>query len=135
MKGLVFMNNKDIANEWFTFADNDLKSAKFLFHMYPAPLEIICYLCQQSAEKYLKGFIAMNGGRILKTHDLTLLNKTCIEYDQSFQKIQGACIELVDYATQARYPFHLELDEHDQKKAVESAEKIRKLILNLVDNS
>jgi HEPN domain-containing protein len=58
------MNNKDIANEWFAFADNDLKSAKFLLRMHPTPLEIICYLCQQSAEKYLKGFIAMNGGKI-----------------------------------------------------------------------
>ena len=128
----MFINNKDIANEWFAFADNDLKSAKFLLRMHPTLLEIICYLCQQSAEKYLKGFIAMNGGKILKTHDLTLLSKFCIEYDQSFQKIQDACIELVDYATQARYPFHLELDEHDQKKAVESAEEIRKLILSKV---
>ncbi|MDD2433459.1 MAG: HEPN domain-containing protein [Clostridia bacterium] len=126
------MNNKDIANEWFAFADNDLKSAKFLLRMHPTPLEIICYLCQQSAEKYLKGFIAMNGGKILKTHDLTLLSKFCIEYDQSFQKIQDACIELVDYAIQARYPFHLELDEYDQKKAIESAEEIRKLILSKV---
>ncbi len=56
MKELVFMNNKDIANEWFAFADNDLKSAKFLLRMHPTPLEIICYLCQQSAEIF-KGLL------------------------------------------------------------------------------
>lgn len=78
MKGLVFMNNKDVVNERFAFAENDLKSAKFLLHMIPPPLEIICYHCQQSAEKYLKGYIALKGGKIIKTHDLTLLNKICI---------------------------------------------------------
>ena len=54
------MNNRDIAQEWFMFATNDLKSAEFLLNMKPLPLEIICYHCQQSAEKYLKGYIALN---------------------------------------------------------------------------
>lgn len=44
------MNNKDIAKEWFMFANNDLNSAEFLLNMKPLPLEIICYHCQQSAE-------------------------------------------------------------------------------------
>ncbi|WP_200800676.1 HEPN domain-containing protein [Carboxydothermus pertinax] len=43
--------------------------AKYLMNMIPKPSNIICYHCQQSAEKYLKGFIALNGGQILKTHD------------------------------------------------------------------
>lgn len=31
----------------------DLEAAKFLTNMHPQPLEIICYHCQQSAEKIL----------------------------------------------------------------------------------
>lgn len=123
------MNNKGIANEWFAFADNDLKSAKFLLHMKPRPLEIICYHCQQSAEKYLKGYIALKGGKLIKTHDLTLLNKVCIEYDIDFQEIEDDTIELVDYGVQVRYPFHLELEEQDVKKAIESAERVKKFVL------
>ena len=53
------MNNREIANEWFSYEENDLNSAKFLLNMYPKPLEIICNHCQQSAEKYLKGFLAI----------------------------------------------------------------------------
>lgn len=109
------MNNKSIANEWFIFADNDLKSAKFLLHMNPLPLEIICYHCQQSAEKYLKGYISLNGGKLIKTHDLTLLNKVCIEYDIDFQEMEDDTIEL---------------EEHDVKKAIESAERIKNFVLN-----
>ncbi|WP_282433370.1 HEPN domain-containing protein [Desulfosporosinus sp. FKA] len=41
-------------------AETGLQSALFLLNMHPAPLEIICYHCQQSAEKYLKGYIALN---------------------------------------------------------------------------
>ncbi|MCD4692773.1 MAG: HEPN domain-containing protein [Calditrichales bacterium] len=46
------MDNKDIANEWFEIANMDLSSASFLKNMQPVPIEIICYHCQQSAEKY-----------------------------------------------------------------------------------
>ncbi|MCF6465951.1 HEPN domain-containing protein [Clostridium sp. Cult2] len=126
------MNNKDIANEWFNFAENDLKSAKFLLQMKPQPLEIICYHCQQSAEKYLKGYIAFKGGELIKTNDLTLLNKVCIEYDGDFQVIMDDTIELIDYGVHVRYPFHFELEEDDARKAIESAEKIQSFILNKV---
>ncbi|SHH84037.1 HEPN domain-containing protein [Caloranaerobacter azorensis DSM 13643] len=129
------MNNKDIAYEWFDFADNDLDSAKFLLQMYPIPLEIICYHCQQSAEKYLKGYIALNGDNIIKTHDLTLLNKICMKFDKDFQEIEDDCIELVDYGVQVRYPFRIELEEQDMKKALESAERIKNFILDKVKQS
>jgi HEPN domain-containing protein len=29
--------------------------------MHPTPVEVICYHCQQSAEKYLKGYIVLHG--------------------------------------------------------------------------
>lgn len=126
------MNNKDIAKEWFDFAENDLKSAKFLLQMNPIPIEIICYHCQQSAEKYLKGYIALNGGSIIKTHDLTLLNKLCVKYNNDFRKIEDDCIELVDYGVQVRYPFNLDLEEYDMKNAIESANSIRDFIIDKV---
>lgn len=126
------MNNKDIAKEWFDFAENDLKSAKFLLQMNPIPIEIICYHCQQSSEKYLKGYIALNGGNIVKTHDLTLLNKLCVKYDNDFRQIEDDCIELVDYGVQVRYPFNLDLEEYDMRNAIESANSIRNFIIDKV---
>jgi HEPN domain-containing protein len=126
------MNNKNIADEWITIANCDLNSAKFLTNMQPTPLEIICYHCQQSAEKYLKGYIAFIGGTILKTHDLTILNKTCKQHDENFQNIDDDCVELVDYGVQVRYPFHFDLEESDMRQAIESAERIKKYILEKI---
>ena len=51
------MDNIEVSKEWFEFAKRDLESAKFLINMYPKPIEIICYHCEQSAEEYLKGYI------------------------------------------------------------------------------
>lgn len=124
------MNNKDVAYEWFSYAENDLNSAKFLMKMHPIPIEIICYHCQQSAEKYLKGYIALNGGSIIKTHDLIILNKACTKYDKDFYKIENDCIELVDYGIQTRYPYHIDLEENDMKEAIVSADKVKKFILS-----
>ena len=123
------MDNNTLANEWFNFADAVLQSALFLLNMHPSPLEIICYHCQQSAEKYLKGFIALNGGDLLKTHDLLILNKKCCLYNANLSILEDDCISLTDYGVQVRYPFHIEITQEDTKMAIESAQRIKNLIL------
>jgi HEPN domain-containing protein len=49
------------AQEWERYAAMDLDSAEYLLHMIPVPIEIICYHCRQSAEKYLKGYLVLCG--------------------------------------------------------------------------
>jgi HEPN domain-containing protein len=78
------MDNRTISKEWFDIADKDLSSAKYLQNMHPIPIEIICYHCQQSAEKFLKGYLAGNGHKIVKTHDLILPNKLCKKFNDEF---------------------------------------------------
>lgn len=40
------MKNKELIQEWIDFAKMDFLTAKHLYeHMYPKPLEIICYHC------------------------------------------------------------------------------------------
>ena len=76
----------------------------------------------------MKGFIALNGGRISKTHDLLMLNKVCLTFCERFIEIENECIELTDYGVQMRYPFHIEIEEQDMIKAVKSVEKIIELV-------
>jgi len=118
------MNNKDVANEWFEYARHDFESAKYLLNMKPKPFEIICYHFQQSVEKYLKGFIALNGGEVIKTHDLGMLNKECCKHDESFKLIENECIDLTDYGVQVRYPFHIDLEESDVTEALKNTERV-----------
>jgi len=130
-KGFWFMDHNSIAEEWFHYANSDFEAAKFLQSMLPKPLEIICYHCQQSSEKYLKGFIAKNGGEINKTHDLIALNKLCAKYNPRFSEITDDCVNLTDYGVQTRYPFELEIHEEDMILAIKSAETIQMFVNQL----
>lgn len=62
------MANNNTVNEWIQFSDMDYNTAIFLFDtMRPKPLEIICYHCQQAAEKLLKGLLIFNNKPLQKT--------------------------------------------------------------------
>ncbi|MCI0441792.1 HEPN domain-containing protein [bacterium] len=123
------MDNKDIAREWFKIAELDLSSAEFLQKMNPVPVEIICYHCQQSAEKYLKGFLALSGEEIKKTHDLIQLNKMCQKYYEDFKSIEDSCLMLTNYGVNIRYPFPMDINEADMKIAFRNAQKIKDFVL------
>ena len=127
------MNNRDIAEEWFKMAEIDFDSANFLLAMKPVPFEIICYHCQQCVEKYLKGFIALNGGQILKTHDLLILNKECVNFKNEFKEIENECMELTDYGVQVRYPFHIEIEDYDVQNALKNTQKAIDLVKKIIE--
>lgn len=62
--------------KWIDMAEMDYGVAKHLYETYyPKPYEIICYHCQQSAEKIIKGIIIETGatGGMPKSHDLSFL--------------------------------------------------------------
>ena len=123
------MDNKDVAKEWFKVAETDLTSAEFLQDMRPIPIEIICYHCQQSVEKYLKGFLALKGEEIRKIHDLVRLNKMCQKYEKDFETIEEDCLLLTDYAVNVRYPFPMDINESDLNLALKSAQRVKKYVL------
>ena len=123
------MNNNQIVQEWLRYAGQDLDSARYLMGMKPLPVEIICYHCQQSVEKYLKAFLCFHGETIRRTHDLIALNKLCIQYDNAFLEIEEECLSLTDYGVQARYPFHLDLNETDAQSAIITAERVQVFLM------
>ncbi|OFX27324.1 MAG: hypothetical protein A2033_10935 [Bacteroidetes bacterium GWA2_31_9] len=128
------MSKADIVKEWIFLADSDLNSAVFLKGMFPVPIEIICYHCQQCAEKYLKAFLAFNDELIIKTHDLTILNKMCNKINAGFSSIEEQCLRLTDYSTNVRYPTSLDINENDMNLAIIDATKIKIFINNLINN-
>jgi len=128
------MENKDIAEEWFRIAENDLSSAEYLQNMIPVPVEIVCYHCQQAAEKYLKGYLALKEEKLIKTHDLIILNKTCQKYDPDFKRIEEACLILTDYGVNIRYPFPMDINESDMHVALERTQEVKEFILVKVYN-
>lgn len=71
------MKKNDLVEEWMEYAQRDILSAKYLTSMKPEPLEIICFHCQQAAEKALKAYLVFLEIRVPKTHDLDQLLELC----------------------------------------------------------
>lgn len=85
---------------------------------YPKPLEIICYHCQQAAEKGIKALIIYYGaqGGMPKLHDLSfLLNqiKHQVDIEDKFYEYADT---LTPYGVSVRYPNELFLEEKMLKR-------------------
>ncbi len=76
----------------------------------------------------MKGFLVLQGERIGKTHDLTLLNQKCSSFDNDFVTVADDCLMLTDYGVNVRYPFPLEITEADMRLAIKSAINIRDFV-------
>ena len=62
--------------EWLEFAAMDLDSAQFPLGMRPVPVEIICYHCEQAAEKLLKAvLVAADIAPVSYTHRTLATNR------------------------------------------------------------
>ena len=111
------MKNEQTVKLWFQFAEMDYSTALFVNgNMYPKPLEIICYHCQQSAEKNIKAILIANGLPLSKTHDLgLLLEALSIEIPE---KVFDAADNLTPYGVKTRYPQEVQIDEVLVKKAI-----------------
>jgi len=114
--------NNPIVNEWIYFARMDYDCALHLARTRrPAPIEIVCYHCQQAVEKILKGYIAAQGGTIVKTHDLKILIEQCKQYSSDFGEYAKLCSNLTTYISSTRYPPKPDLVEQDMEHALKDA--------------
>jgi HEPN domain-containing protein len=120
------MNINDV-KEWMTIADDDFDSAKILNEAVRKHMEVICYLCSQATEKYLKCYLTYKNIIPEKTHNLVLLNDKCIEIDNSFQEIKMECGFLNRYVNEIRYPNRIQVYEEDTVYVMRSVEKIMNL--------
>jgi HEPN domain-containing protein len=118
------MTNLESAREWMHFSEMDFNSASFLMNMQPIPTEIICYHCQQSAEKSLKAILILNDIFPPKIHDLQELKTLCLPYITEAQNIEDACNHLNQYSVRPRYPQEIEITGEQLKKAIADAKII-----------
>ena len=127
------MDDNDVSIGWFKKAENDLKNAEFVIKMINPPTDTICFHCQQTAEKYLKGYLAFFGKEIPKIHDLEELISLCENIDLSFSNLYEIAIELTDYAVVVRYPgIEYEIPIEDAEQSIEQAKKIKNFVLESI---
>ena len=113
--------------DWINTAETDFGVAKHLFETYyPKPLEIICYHCQQAAEKAVKGVIIFFGaqGGLPKKHDISFLMnqlKNMVAIDDILYDYADT---LTPYGVAVRYPNELFLEERHAEQALAYAGEI-----------
>ena len=129
------MGKAEILRQWLARGDEELRSAVHLYTMHhPTPDETICYLCQQSAEKYFKGYIFLHDIEPEKTHDLRELLKKCEESEPSFSILLSKLQILNEYAVLPRYPNELGITNEDMKNAIVHAKSIQEFVLRILYN-
>lgn len=126
------MKNEQLIKEWMDFAEMDFLTAKHLYeHMYPKPLEIICYHCQQCIEKLLKGVLISKDVTLRKTHDLGLLAEMLQDYTDVDEKYLEMCDDLTPYGVKIRYPQELFIEEYNVEKALEETQELHDWLIGL----
>ena len=89
---------------WLDYAEGDLASAETLAEGQGRP-NVICFLCQQSAEKAYKAYLAWLGDTsIPKVHDLDLLARRIGTEAQEALPALPEADDLTDYVITGRYP-------------------------------
>ena len=123
----------DPVQEWLDLAQQDEASASFLLQMRPLPLEVICFHCQQAAEKLLKAVLAKHGLDIPKTHDLPFLLDLAAVPVPTLAILDQLALDLNDFSVVVRYPSHIPLEEADANDALEAIEALKKAILGSLE--
>jgi HEPN domain-containing protein len=118
------MDSLDSAKEWLHFSEMDLQSARFLLGMRPVPVEIICYHCQQCAEKSLKAILVRNAQEPKRIHDLTKLLQDLLPFAPNLKVLVPQVAGLTDFASLTRYPHSVDLQVEDAQTAVADAQEV-----------
>ena len=89
-------------------------------------MEIICYHCQQAAEKAIKAlYVALDiPGGIPRKHDLSFLLRQISGNVRVPESINNSAIELDPYGIIVRYPGDDRVDDALTKRAIEQAKAI-----------
>jgi HEPN domain-containing protein len=112
---------KPESNDWLRFARDDFETAEYLLGMNPRKVEIICYHCQQCAEKCLKAILAQFDDEIPRTHDLRSLLRLGLRHVPTIEALSEVLPGLQPYAAAVRYPYELAVTNGDELGALQKA--------------
>ncbi|MBC7783156.1 MAG: HEPN domain-containing protein [Burkholderiales bacterium] len=120
-------------DEWLSKAHRDLQSAERELTSGDPNFDLVCFLCQQTAEKIMKAVLISRQQLAPKTHDLVDLSRAinqvvAFEYDEPTLKWLTAAA--VDY----RYPGE-SADADDANRAFHICRSVRDHLLPLVEQN
>ncbi len=125
------MRDPEEVKNWLQKAENDFQGAFDLSRRRKHPLpDLVCFHCQQAAEKYLKALLVFYETSFPKTHDLLML-LTLTQSANPQLTLHREWFEILNpYSVQFRYPGD-ETNKDEALLAIKTVKQIRKFLLNL----
>jgi HEPN domain-containing protein len=94
---------KRLTAEWVRKAESDYQLAVQIVDGSQPFHDQVCFLCQQSAEKYLKALLKEAGANVPRTHNLLALLSLVTPHHRLGGLLRGLKF-LTDFAVDMRYP-------------------------------
>jgi HEPN domain-containing protein len=114
-----------LARQWVAKAANDLLSADNNLTAEKSPADVVCFHCQQAAEKLLKAFLVASGRPAPRTHDLLRLLEEVLTSSPSAEVLRDRLALLMPYAVEIRYPDEwFEPSAEDAREARLAADRV-----------
>jgi HEPN domain-containing protein len=88
------------------------------------PRDIVCFHCQQAAEKYLKALLQETGRPVPKTHDLANVLDLLVPVDATLARLRRQAASLTRYAVDYRYPGEM-ANKRQMEAALRHADLLR----------
>ena len=125
------MNAKQVTvQRWLHRAAHDLRTAQTMLSQEDPPTDVVCFHCQQCAEKWLKAFLVWAGQDFPKTHDLPEVLGLCVRHDPGFRDLQQAAVALTPYAVATRYvEAWRDISAEEAAQAIQWALQVRDVVL------
>lgn len=90
--------------KWILKAEEDWEGASGLVGRKPLLRDLVCFLCQQAAEKHLKALLQENGAAVPKIHERESLLDLLLPHDATLAPLRRILRSLTRYAVVYRYP-------------------------------
>ena len=125
-------NSKLKFMEWAKRAEEDITVAQLVLAENGPPNQI-CFHAQQSAEKYLKGYLIFKEQKFEKVHQLRYLLELCARIEPSFEILKEDTLYLTRFYIETRYPSdNPDFTPSEAKRALGASLKIKEFILNKI---
>lgn len=113
--------------EWIDKAEGDRKVAQREMQAIDSVWNVVCFLAQQCAEKYLKAFLEEQNIAFGRTHDLVMLLNSTRGLLPELESERQFLAHLSTFGIAARYP-GMQADQQAAENAMRTAEKVRTVI-------
>jgi len=122
----------ELVEKWIAKAERDFVTASTILDKIPDFDDVICYHCQQAAEKYIKAYLICLNIDFGKIHSLTELVKKISNRPDYDKRLNGLVEGYEGFAVDVRYPEIIDKALPKPDEVLMTTIKIKEILLPLI---